>query len=180
MNALRRAPKLLTALALVALVVAATAGHRHSQALTAKTAEQQENLAALTRFRDSYDRLAPVDERWRTVYAHRVSGVTDAHRALELADLAGANLATDTALLQLATADPMTENGIPLGIERRCLTTLGKAGLVVTAHSFDALLDGIARLTARPEIEVARVNLNEGAAPAASLQSFCLRLRSTP
>ena len=175
---LRRIPKVPTLAALAALLLAASAGHEHYQSLTHKTAAQEEKRTALIRFRDSYDRLAPVDTRWRERYPHAVSEAVDGHWVLERMDLGAAGLHGDTARIQLATAPALMENGTPVGLERRCVTSLGQPGIAVSATSFPALLAGIARISAHPSLELSRVDVAGGEAPSALLHSLCLRLRS--
>jgi len=171
--------KLLAALALGFTVVSATQGLKAHRILTAKATAQDEVTESVHRWKQNYMALGESVKRWDRDYRQQDS-VQDLMSLFAVINLNEYGISANTDAMILNKIDQVTQNGMQIGLTRICLSSTGSgdsSALEVRAPTYQALFDGLKRLSKRPDIYIGTISIKGDKAFAiANLGDFCVLL----
>lgn len=166
--------------ALVLAAVLMVQGIKAHRTLVAKAEAQGAVTESVERWKQSYMALADTVRKWESSY-RREDSIQDLVSLYSVVGLADYGLIADTDAVIVHKIEPVTQNGMALGITRICLasaTAGDNGGLQVQGANYQALFAGIKRLANRPDIYIGTINIKgDRAVPIASLGDFCVLLR---
>jgi len=142
---------------------------------------QRRKIDELQRFRATYQASEASKRRFETEF-HLLPSPRTIDALLAVADFAKYGVETDVDSLTLPKTTPVVSGDVSIGLDRACMATSvdGGSTLFLRAASYQALLNGIARLSARPDIEIGTVALyGNYSFPVAKLGHFCVLLRQS-
>lgn len=161
------------ALAIVFLT-AAVPGYR---TLGAKASAQAVITDKLHRWQQSYRALTKATAAWDSSYMPE-SSVRDLLTLVGLVHIGSYGLSINPDKLTLSRVEAVKHGGVALGLTRVCLATGGGKTLAVSADHYRDLINGVARLAVRPDIEIGSFTIEgDKPAPVAALGDFCILLR---
>ena len=162
---------------LIALAVAGAAGSAGMQgytAMTEKARAQEEAVGAFRAWKDEYNNLVPVEERW----AADLHSVSEAKDLYSLYGIVGKEPTTNPDLVLVEKAERLVIKGQDLNATRLCLTSGGGNGLLFEEKDFSTLYKGLRVLAERPDVQMRDVTFTvlNGKARA-TVGDFCLLLQ---
>lgn len=172
--------RVLVMMAMGFILVSATQGLKAYRILTAKTQAQTDVTESVHRWKQNYMALGESVKRWEHNYRHQDS-VPDLMSLFSIMNLGEYGIAVNHDAIILNKIEPMTQNGIPIGLTKACLSSNGSgdaSALEVQAVNYLALLNGIKRLAQRPDIFMGTISIHgDKPVPVANLGEFCVLLR---
>jgi len=159
------------------LIMQATKAHR---ILNERAQSQAAVTESVQRWKQSYMALADTAKKWESSY-RREESIQDLVSLYEAVGLTEYGLRADTDSVMLQKVDPVTQNGMPIGLTKFCLASAASSesmGLQVQALNYQALFAGIKRLAKRPDIYIGTITVRgDKELPVANLGEFCVLLR---
>lgn len=169
--------KTLIAMALGLVVIAATQGLKARSTMTAKAQAQADVTEGVHRWKQNYMALGESVKRWERDY-RRQDSVPDLMSLFGIINLGAYGLVANTDAMILNKIEPVTQNGMPIGLTKICLASTGSgdaSALEVQASTYQDLFSGIKRLAQRPDIFIGTISI-KGDKPraTATLGNFCV------
>lgn len=164
-------------IALGLALVLGLAGFNGYKTIMSKAQSQTQVNEGIHSYRSSYMALEESMKAWEKSYPPAGS-VSD---LLSLRDLLGLNrlgLEANTDKMTLASVDPVTQNGSPIGLTRVCLTNAGNTEFHMTAPDFGTLFSGLKKLASRPDISMGVFVISGEKEARAKINDLCLLMRN--
>ena len=176
---INKSTKLLVALALGLAIISGIQGMKASRIMNEKALAQDNVTESVNRWKQNYLALGESIKRWGSDYRNQES-VPDLMALIAIVNLGSYGLSTDADLLILNKIEPVTQNGMPIGLTKVCLATSSNgAALEVKAPTYRDLFQGIKKLSNRPDIFVDAITIKgDKPNPVANLGEFCVLLRN--
>lgn len=131
----------------------------------------------LVEWKASYEALLPVNDGFAAVYpsGEEAKDLVSLYRLL---NIERHRLMADIDLVRQTAASAVEVNGMPIGLQRLCVSNEGLS-MAVSANSIRDLRLGLRSLSARRDIEMGtlEVAINDGRA-IAKIQDMCLKVRT--
>lgn len=161
------------------LVLAMMQGIKGYRALEEVAVAQIAVTESVERWKQDYMALAESVTRWERSY-RRDDSLQDLASLYASIGIAKYGLEVEADNLSTQKIEPVAYNGMQIGLTKVCLATAGAGeGLEVRAGSYQALLDGVKVLAARPDVHVGTIAVRgDKVGPAAMLGEFCMLLRA--
>lgn len=155
-------------------------GYESYQMFEQKAAAQESVTESVDRWKTSYLALADTVKKWDASY-EKEDSIQDQVSLIDELGLAQYGFKFDVDAITVVRIDPVTENGVQIGLTKVCLASgLNSEGVKVSAPNYEALLSGLKRLAGRPDIYIGVIKIkgeNNSTTPEAILGDFCLLLR---
>jgi hypothetical protein len=179
-NSVYSTKKLPLLLAISFSIIAGVQGLKAYRTLTEKAAAQERATESIDRWKKSYMALAGTMKRWESSYRPE-SSIQDLMSLYNVVGFGGYGLQVDVDTLILNKVEPVTQNGIPIGLTCIYLVSVGggdSSGLEVRSSSYQKLFMGLKQLSERPDIYIGMITVkSDNGTPVAKLSDFCVLLR---
>jgi len=175
------AQKLPLLIAMGFLIVAGVQGLKAYRTLSEKAVAQERATESVERWKQSYAALAGTVKRWESSYRHENS-IQDLMSLYNAIGLEEYGLQTDVDTMILNKVEPVTQNGVALGLTCVYLASAGSgdtSSLEVRASNYQHLFAGVKRLSERPDIYIGMITIKGDKTPTAKLGDFCVLLRKS-
>jgi len=161
------------------LIIAGVHSLKAYRTLVEKAEAQERVTESIERWKQSYAALVGTIKRWESSYRNENS-IQDLMSLYNAIGLKEYGLQTDVDTLILNKVEPVTQNGIALGLTCVYLVSADSgdgSSLVVRASNYQNLFAGLKRLSERPDIHIGMITIKGDKTPTAKLGDFCVLLR---
>lgn len=179
-NAIRKTGKFPLLVALGLSAVLGIQGSGAYQVLGAKAQAQKAVTESVQLWKQSYLALGNAVKQWTADY-RREDSVQDLISLYAVVNLEQYGLQMNTDALALNKVEPVTKNGMAIGLTKICIASVGSgesAALEVKAPNYQTLFSGLKSLSDRKDIHISTITVKGAkASPVAHLGDFCVLMR---